>query len=200
MPQFLLRQKYVFILVCTVLVILSTSIFLIGEKHFNINQGDIQAFVLTDEQLITEHNEEFYRKIINNSEDEFVIVESDVIIKFASSKWEKEMGFKEEDILGKNFFSYVNPQDLPFIANSFIVVLDNKEINENIGPFRLNDKNEESKLYMATAIPIFNEKDKVILIALVLHDISNPLGGKDEKKELSEFNRQELEKLITMEK
>jgi PAS domain S-box-containing protein len=191
MPQFLLRQKYVFILVCTVLVILSTSIFLIGEKHFNINQGDIQAFVLTDEQLITEHNEEFYRKIINNSEDEFVIVESDVIIKFASSKWEKEMGFKEEDILGKNFFSYVNPQDLPFIANSFIVVLDNKEINENIGPFRLN---------VATAIPIFNEKDKVILIALVLHDISNPLGGKDEKKELSEFNRQELEKLITMEK
>jgi len=197
MTQFLLRQKYVFILVCTVLVMLSTSVFVIGEKQFNVNQEDIQAFVLTDEQLETEHNEEFYRKIINNTKDEFIIVESDVIIKFASSKWENEMGFKEEDILGNNFFSYVHPQDLPFIANSFIVVLDSKEINDNIGPFRLNDKNEESKLYMATAIPIFDEKDKVIFIALVLHDVSNPLGGADEEKELSEFNRAELEKLIT---
>ena len=198
MPQFLIRQKYVFILVCIVLTLMSTAIFVVGEKHFNINQEDIQAFVLTDEQLKTEHTEEFYRKIINNASDEFIILESDVMIKFASSKWENDMGFIKDDVFEKNFFSFVDPLDLPFIANSFIEVMDKNETKENIGPFRLKNKNDESKLYIASAIPILDENKKVILIALILHDISNPLGGADEEKDLSTVDREELENLVTM--
>lgn len=191
-----LRQKYIFIIISIALVLISTGVFMVGENHFF--SDNMKAFVLNDEQIDTEHNEDFYRKLIENDTDEFLILETDVIIKFASKKWKIEMGFDGGEIMEQNFFSLVNAQDLPFIANSFIEVLDSGEINDDIGPFRLNNKNDENILYMAKAIPIFNEEKKIILIGIVLRDISNPLGGDDEKKDISIVDHNELENLITM--
>jgi PAS domain S-box-containing protein len=191
-----LRQKYVFIIISIALVLISTGVFMVGENHFF--SDNMKAFVLNDEQIDSEHNEDFYRKLIENDTDEFLILETDVIIKFASTKWKIEMGYDGGEIMEQNFFSLVNAQDLPFIANSFIEVLDSGEINDDIGPFRLNNKNDENKLYMAKVIPIFNKDKKIILIGIVLRDISNPLGGDDEKKDLSNVNHNELENFITM--
>jgi len=202
MTQFL-RQKYVFILICTALTLISSSVFLIGEKHFSLEGKDMKAFVLNHEQANEENNEAFYRKLINNASDEFLILETDVIIKFASSKLDAEIKHEQSDsksLKGKNFFSLVNPNDLPFIANAFIIVLDYKQINDNLGPFRLNGNNNDVRLYMASIIPIFDETDEIILMALILRDISNPLGGNDDEKDLSMVQHTELENLISMAK
>ena len=104
------------------------------------------------------------------------------------------------DLLKKNFFEFVHPLDLPFIANSIITVIDYKKIDDNMGPFRVKNKDGEYLLFMATVVPIYNEENKIIRLGLILHDISNPLGGTDEEKDLSDYDREELETLITMAK
>jgi len=200
MTKFLLKQKYVFIAVCMILIILASVFFIIGEGQFNLNENDLKTFILNDEQIDTKQNEDTYRKVIDNETDEFLIMETDVMIKYISPKWLDEMGYDEKDIDNENFFTLVHPEDLPFIANSMIVVIDYKTVKDNIGPFRLKNKNDEYKLYMGQAVPIFNNQGKIVLIGFILHDLSNPLGGTDEEKDLSDYDHKELENLITMAK
>ena len=188
MTKFLLKQKYLFMGICAALILVSTAIFVLSEKNFNFNTNDLKAYILNDEQLKEEHNEDFYREVIKNEGDDFLILKTDVMIEFAVA----------EDLKNENFFQLIHPQDLPFIANSMLIVLDTKTIKDNIGPFRLKDKDDKYNLYMAQAIPIFDNHGEVILIGLVLKDLSSPLGGTDENKDLSDYDREELENLISM--
>jgi len=199
MTKFLLKQKYLFILICAVLVIAATSLFSYGEKHLNVEESSMKTFVLNSENTEGVHDEAFYRKLINNPDHDFLILETDANIKFVSLKWREEFKYMDDDLLKKNFFQFVHPLDLPFIANSIITVIDYKKANENMGPFRVMNKDGEYRLFMAHVSPIFDDKEeKIIMIGLILHDISNPLGGIDEEKDLSDYDREELETLVTM--
>jgi len=198
MTKFLLQQKYIFIAICAVLTLLSSVIFIVGENHFGFDSNDLKAFVLSDEQVDKEHNEDFYRKLIKNEKDEFMILETDVTIKYVTSKWREKSGYEEDCLIKKNFFSFVHASDLPFIANSMLMALDTKAVKDGIGPFRIKDSKDQYSLYMAESVPVFDKHGDVVLLALILRDLSNPLGGNDEEKDLSTVDREELENLISM--
>lgn len=189
MTKLLLKQKYLFLGICAAMIIFSTGLFIISENHLNFDGNDIKAYILNDEQANSEHDESFYRKLIKNENDEFLILTTDVMIKYAV----------KQDLINKNFFHLIHPLDLPFIANAMITVLDTRIIKNNIGPFRAKTHEDKYILYMAQAVPVFDNHGKIVLIGLVLKDISTPLGGvEDEAKDLSTYDRKELENLISM--
>ena len=61
-----------------------------------------------------------------------------------------------------------------------MALVKNAEVKENIGPFRLMEKEGQYRLYIGKGIPLQNEKKEIVSIALTLRDISEPLGEESE--------------------
>ena len=56
-------------------------------------------------------SEEFFRTIVQNSFDSIVVIDSDGTRKYASSSFSNVGGYDSEDMLGKNVFDLVHPDD-----------------------------------------------------------------------------------------
>ena len=187
MPPIIQKNKVLFIIICLILVSLSTYIFSIGSAKLSLDSHDLKAFTLQDSDIEETQDENFYRDIVHNYEDDFFVLKTDTFIQFSSSQWKEKFGYEEHDVNKKNFFSFVHAKDLPFFTNSMIRVIDHGEAENNIGPFRLKSQSGEEMMYMASATPLFNKKGEIALIILVLHDVSIPIGNGEHEISLYEL-------------
>ncbi len=64
-------------------------------------------------------SEEFFRTIVQNSFDSIVVIDSKGVRKYASSSFSNVGGYDPEDMLGKNIFDLVHPDDRALAARSF---------------------------------------------------------------------------------
>lgn len=64
-------------------------------------------------------SEHFYRNLIANSLDGMLILNEEGIIQFVSPSVENILGFSSEDILYKNGFAYIHPDDYTLSIESF---------------------------------------------------------------------------------
>lgn len=180
MPLLIQKNKVLFIVICLVLVSLSTYIFSVGTSKFSFNSNDLKAYTLQEHEIETVQSEDFYRDITHNHDNDFFVLKTDTLILFSSQKWRKKFGYEESEVNKNNFFSFVHAKDLPFFTNSMIRVIDNGQIEDNIGPFRLKSQSGEEILYMASAMPLFDKQGEIVSIILVLQDVSIPVGQNDE--------------------
>lgn len=176
MPTFVVKQKYLFIIVCIALVILSTGLFIISESKFDINHGDLAANILSEEQIDIVQSEDFYRDLIGNHEDDLFVLKTDSLIHFSSESWRNDFGYSAGEVNNVNFFTFVHPKDLPYFVNSMLSVMQYDKKVENVGPFRIKEKEGKYHLYMGTVIPFHNQEGEIVEIALTLRDVSVPLG------------------------
>lgn len=174
MPLLIQKNKVLFIVICLVLVSLSTYIFSVGTSKFSLNSNNLKAFTLQENEIETVQSEDFYRKIVHNYENDFFVLKTDTLILFSSPEWREKFGYEESEVNKENFFSFVHAKDLPFFTNSMIRVIDHGKTEDNIGPFRIKSESGKEMLYMAYATPLFNKKGDITLIILVLQDVSIP--------------------------
>jgi len=179
MPTFVLKQKYIFIAVCSALVVLSTGLFMISESKLDLNHGDLKANILSEEQIDIVQSEDFYRKLIENHEDDLFILKTDSLIHFSSESWRNDFGYSTEEVNNVNFFTFIHPKDLPYFVNSMLSVMQHDEKVDNVGPFRIKEKEGRYRLYMGTVWPLHNQEGEIVEIALTLRDVSVPLGDGD---------------------
>jgi len=177
MTNFLLKQKKVFVLTFTFLIILFTTIFVVTESNLHVNHDDYHTFIIHEEDLAYQHSEEFYRELLNNQTDDIFILKKDTTIEFSSEEWREEFGYFVDEMEGENFFTIIHPKDLPYFANEIVKLVNTGERIDNIGPFRLEDYEGEYFLYIANAVPMFDEEGEMQRIGLILIDVSLPLGG-----------------------
>ncbi len=64
-------------------------------------------------------SEERFRSLVQNSSDTITILEPDGTIRYESSSLERILGYKSEDLISKNIFDYIHPEDLPRVKKSF---------------------------------------------------------------------------------
>ena len=64
-------------------------------------------------------SEEFFRTIVQNSFDSIVVIDSNGIRKYASSSFSNVGGYDSEDMLGKNVFDLVHPDDKAAAMRTF---------------------------------------------------------------------------------
>jgi len=85
-------------------------------------------------------NSELFQTLIENISDVIAVLEADGTIRYQSPSIEQASGYKPEELIGKNAFDFVHPDDLPNVIDVFTHGI---EVPNNIitTQFRLRHKN-----------------------------------------------------------
>ncbi len=100
-----------------------------------MDENDNQIGFLSTGRNITERklageklkrSEQFYRTLISNSLDGMLLMDAEGKITFASASVKHVLGYEPEEVIERNGFEFVHPDDLKWAAESF-----QKEVVEN---------------------------------------------------------------------
>jgi len=108
--------------------------------------------------------------MISNISDVIAIIGADNLIKYKSSNIEKWFGWKPEELIGKDVWLNIHPDDLNRLQKEFKILLekDNSSITKQ---FQYKCKDESFKLVELTATNLTN--DPIIMgVLLNYHDIT----------------------------
>jgi two-component system, sensor histidine kinase and response regulator len=64
-------------------------------------------------------SEERFRSLVQNSSDIITILKEDGTINYGSPSIQRILGYQPEDLVGKNLFAYVHPEDAPTVQSIF---------------------------------------------------------------------------------
>jgi PAS domain S-box-containing protein len=87
---------------------------------------------MTDKKRADEavrQSEQRFRALVENASDLIVIIDPDGTIRFVSPSVERVMGYREEDILGINILSIVQPEDIETAVDSLANVVNQPGIH-----------------------------------------------------------------------
>ena len=82
---------------------------------------DITQRKQAEESLI--QSEAKFRSLIQNSSDIITILEPNGTVRYESPSIEKVLGYKPADLIGKNVFAFIHPEDTPHVFNAFREIL-----------------------------------------------------------------------------
>lgn len=83
-------------------------------------------FDITDRQLAQEkirQSEEWFRALVQHSSDIVAVIQPDGIRRFVSSGARRVLGYAPDDLIGKNAFQGVHPEDMTRVEQTFRTVL-----------------------------------------------------------------------------
>ncbi len=93
-----------------------------GEPQFAVGMvEDITARKQAEEAL--RRSEEYFRALIENASDIISILNADGTVRYHSPSGERVLGYTMEELVGKNAFEFVHPEDLEKLLNTFAQVL-----------------------------------------------------------------------------
>ena len=73
------------------------------------------------------HSEEYFRLVTENALDIITILDSDGTIRYKSPSIQHVLGYKREDLIGRNIFEFIHPDDLPDVMNTFNYLIHNPD-------------------------------------------------------------------------
>jgi len=93
--------------------------------HWISVQRDITERKLAEQ--ILRQSEERFRSLIENALDIITILDTDGIVLYESKSVEKVLGYNYTDLVGKNIFTYIHPEDITTAIDTFHNALQNPE-------------------------------------------------------------------------
>jgi diguanylate cyclase (GGDEF)-like protein/PAS domain S-box-containing protein len=110
-----------------------------GKVTSILGEGrDITERKLVEDKLRVEQQR--FRSLVEHSSDIIVVVNLQGIITYINPAVEQVLGFKVEERIGHRGLELIHPDDTPFIAESFITLLQHKEPFNIKGEMRLRNK------------------------------------------------------------
>jgi PAS domain S-box-containing protein len=70
-------------------------------------------------EVVLRESEEHFRSLIENALDIITILNGDGTIRYESPSIERVLGYKPEDLIGKNVFEFIQPDDALNVINTF---------------------------------------------------------------------------------
>ena len=70
-------------------------------------------------------SEERFRSLIENALDIITILEADGTVSYESPSVEKVLGYQSADLVGKNLFEYIHPDDVANTLHTFSNTIQN---------------------------------------------------------------------------
>ena len=74
-------------------------------------------------ELALQQSEEYHRSLIENALDAIVILNEDLSVRYESPAFERILGYKLEERVGKNAFELTHPDDVPEAFNALVRLL-----------------------------------------------------------------------------
>jgi PAS domain S-box-containing protein len=110
-------------------------IYLMQTIPIKNNCGEIYAgMAMTQEitfakqaEVALAKSEAKFRSLIQNSSDIKAILDKEALIRYQSYSLERILGYKPEDLNGKNSFELVHPKDIDNVINAFNQLIENPE-------------------------------------------------------------------------
>ncbi len=140
---------------------------------------DITDRKMADEKLQT--SEQFYRTLIADSLDGMILMDAEGKITFSSPSVKNVLGFEVEEVIGRNGFEFVHPDDIKWAFESF-----QKEIVENpkvkFIVVRLQKKSGEWLWCMVRGHNLLNNKN-INSLVVYFHDDTLRKQASDALKE-----------------
>ena len=118
--------------------------------------SDITERVLAQNALVESENR--FRSLVHNSSDITTILSAEGNIKYESPSFYRMFGFEESEILGKNAFEFLHPEDVEITINEFRR-LANSESTSNAILFRFRNKLNEWIYLEAIANNLLNDNN-----------------------------------------
>ena len=94
----------------TLIVLALALLACLVDRHVSVQTARAEAL---------HQSEERFRSLVQNSSDIIKIVETDGKISYQSPSVERILGYKPEDLVGKNQFEYVHPEDVLTVKAAF---------------------------------------------------------------------------------
>lgn len=130
----------------------------------------------TDEDL--KKKESYFRCIIEDSQDIITVLNIDGIIQYESPAIEQVLGYKPEELIGKNVFEFIHLDDKQRIFNIFLEGI--KEVGHTeVMELRFKHKDDSWRFLEAKAKNLL-DKNEVTGIAISSRDISERKRYEDE--------------------
>lgn len=170
------QRKIFVIATCIFVTSMSVIFFLVGEDKLNVENQHMQASILHYDAGDLPLNEDVYRKIINNKNDDFVIVNIDRTLAYISENLQEIHGYKLDETGEMNVLTFVHPKDMSEFSHNLMEYHKTLEAINNIGPIRLKTKSGEYIPYLISLIPLKDNSGERIATAVVLNNISKALG------------------------
>ena len=155
------------------------------SKIFENGKVAGRAGILTDitEQKIAEielkKSEDSFRNMVENINDVVYEVSAEGIVKYVSPSIEKFLGYKPEELIGKNFFNYMHEDDRTLITKR-LNSLDKKDYT--FLEYRYYSKNKKIRWVRSSTNPTF-EDGKMVGGRGVLIDITEQKKAEEKLRE-----------------
>ncbi len=96
------------------------------------------------------HSEEHFRSLIENASDVIMILDNNGMIRYASPPAERVLEYRPDDLVGKNTFDLVHPDDRTSVNNAFANITQNPGSAQPL-EFRFQHKNGSWRILAAIA-------------------------------------------------
>ncbi|MAX81194.1 MAG: hypothetical protein CL843_13600 [Crocinitomicaceae bacterium] len=146
---------------------------------------DIHETVIYEEELKT--RQAILRTIAENSIDVIAIHETNADYRFISPSIEALLGYKPDELIGKNPFDLFHPEDVEKIRKHHLGMLNHQESNA-IFEYRIKAKNGEYKWVETNASVITNDNEEAYMLQSSTRDIS--IRKELEKQQLKNIERE----------
>ena len=139
---------------------------------------DITEHKIVEEAL--KRSEEKYRTLVENLSDVIFTLDNTGRIIYVSPVVEPLLGYKPKEVIGENFATFIHPEDLPGLTNSFYKTMQGKlEPYE----FRIRDNRNQYRQVRTTSRPEIDELGRSVGISGLLSDITDQKQKDDAEQE-----------------
>jgi two-component system cell cycle sensor histidine kinase/response regulator CckA len=199
----------------------SEGILAVDNHHSKrpLNQSDINLFLGIAPQLgISINNAKFYelirdreqqfRALSENAPDIIYTIHPNGRFAYVNPAWERILGHRKEDVLGKRFIAFVKKEDMKRFIHIFNQIRDNKQRIVDIYGAILHKDGSERLFHMSGApnidtdgnvtgaVGTFRDITELKKSELELRDANQKLLQEIEEKKLAEAKRVELEQQL----
>jgi|GEM_PF-6355260 len=172
-----LNQSRKIALTAVALFIVSMGILFVSTN----NQNSFNSLNLKAELLGHPAEKTSYEDLVKNSSDPVVVIQNNKI-SYISPDFEKLLGYNESDLIDVDIFELVHPDDVGNFASFITKITQDKEELKNLGPFRIQTKSGQYRIYMASASIVING-DKSPRIIITMKDITKSVEDINQAKE-----------------
>ena len=133
-------------------------------------------------------NEDRLRFVLDNVQDIVTLVDPDGTIRFETPSVERALGYRPEEMIGRNAFELLHPDDLPRIGEAFRRLIENRDVPGPMIQLRARHKDGSWRRFEAIGkCPSGPELDHGVLIDF--RDITDRTRAEDARRAAEERYR-----------